>query len=54
MLDVLRRLDEDYRKTRESNLSETSNLLISTAHAMSEDVAAWQELYGRKCLSLPA
>jgi hypothetical protein len=35
-------------------LSETSNLLISTARLMSEDVAAWQELYGRKWLSLPA
>jgi putative ABC transport system permease protein len=51
-------LEDDYEKARvmtpDLALSETSNLLISTARLMSEDVAAWQELYGRKWLSLPA
>ena len=28
--------------------------LIETARVMSEDLAAWQELYGRKRLNLPA
>jgi hypothetical protein len=56
MVDALRALEDDYRKAmaRDLSLTETSSLLISTAHAMSEDVAAWQELYGRKWLSLPA
>jgi hypothetical protein len=35
-------------------LDETAQMLIATAQAMSEDVAAWQELYGRKRLTLPA
>jgi hypothetical protein len=55
MLNALRALQGDYTKamTRNISLRETSDLLIATAHAMSEDVAAWQELYGRKWLSLP-
>jgi hypothetical protein len=35
-------------------LNDTADLLISAARAMSEDLAAWQELYGRKRLTLPA
>jgi hypothetical protein len=58
MQDALGTLEDDYEKARvmtpDLALSETSNLLISTARLMSEDVAAWQELYGRKWLSLPA
>jgi hypothetical protein len=58
MLDALDALEDDYEKARDMtpdlSLSETSTLLISTARLMSEDVAAWQELYGRKWLSLPA
>jgi hypothetical protein len=58
MLDALGALEQDYGKamamTRELTLAETSNLLLSTARVMSEDVAAWQELYGRKWLRLPA
>jgi hypothetical protein len=53
MLDTLGALEQDYGKakamTRDLTLAETSNLLIA-----SEDVAAWQELYGRKWLRLPA
>jgi hypothetical protein len=29
-------------------------MLIATARILSEDVAAWQQLYGRKRLTLPA
>ena len=29
-------------------------MLIETAETMSEDLDAWQELYGRKRLTLPA
>jgi hypothetical protein len=34
-------------------LGDTADLLISAARIMSEDLAAWQELYGRKRLTLP-
>jgi hypothetical protein len=58
MLDTLGALEQDYGKakamTRDLTLAETSNLLLATARVMSEDVAAWQELYGRKWLRLPA
>jgi hypothetical protein len=51
-LDALDALEDDYEKARDLtpdlSLSETSAFLISTARLMSEDVAAWQELYGRK------
>jgi hypothetical protein len=55
MFAALLTLQDDYRSAmqRDLSLSETTALLISTAHAMSEDVAAWQELYGRKWLTLP-
>ena len=32
----------------------TAKTPIRTARAMSEDLAAWQDLYGRKRLMLPA
>ena len=35
-------------------LDKTADILIETARVMSEDLAAWQELYGRKRLVLPA
>jgi hypothetical protein len=35
-------------------LDRTADMLIETARVMSEDLAAWQELYGRKRLVLPA
>jgi hypothetical protein len=35
-------------------LGDTADLLIAAARIMSEDLAAWQELYGRKRLTLPA
>jgi hypothetical protein len=39
---------------RENNLDLTANMLLNAARVMSEDVSAWQELYGRKRLTLPA
>ena len=39
---------------QEIDLDQTSDLLILTAHVKSDDVSAWQDLYGRKRLSLPA
>jgi Protein of unknown function (DUF4231) len=56
MADALLVLQDEFARAteRDVTLEETSDLLISTAHAMSEDVAAWQELYGRKWLTLPA
>lgn len=49
-------LKKDFVKTmsREIDLHETIEMLISAARAMSEDTASWQELYGRKRLVLPA
>ena len=31
-----------------------TSVLITTARVLSEDIAAWQDLYGRKRLTLPA
>jgi len=56
MLHELAALTEDYMAatSRDAGLNATSELLIATARSMSEDLAAWQELYGRKRLTLPA
>jgi hypothetical protein len=55
MLDALGALKDDYNAVEnDTKLNETAELLISTARMMSEDLAAWQELYGRKRLTLPA
>ncbi len=56
MLAQLDRLAEDYRtaESRRIDLEDTAKLLIDTAQTMSGDVDAWQELYGRKRLTLPA
>ncbi len=56
MLAALDKLAQDYRTAegRRIDLEETAEMLIATAQTMSEDVEAWQELYGRKRLTLPA
>jgi hypothetical protein len=46
--------DYDAAISRRSQLEGTAEILIETARVMSEDLAAWQELYGRKRLTLPA
>jgi len=56
MLDLLAGLNDDYARAEERppHLDDTGELLITTARVMSEDLAAWQDLYGRKRLALPA
>ncbi len=56
MLEVLAALKDDYKAAtnHEISLDETAELLLTATRAMSEDVSAWQELYGRKRLMLPA
>jgi hypothetical protein len=55
-LDQLAGLSDDYTRTARSDasLGDTAELLIATARVLSEDIAAWQDLYGRKRLTLPA
>jgi hypothetical protein len=53
---ALRSLQREYRTAidREIDLEATADTLIRTARVMSEDLAAWQDLYRRKRLMLPA
>jgi len=55
-LDQLAELSDDYASAAKDNadLDDTADLLIETARVLSEDIAAWQDLYGRKRLTLPA
>jgi len=55
-LDQLAGLSDDYARTAkgDASLDDTAELLIATARILSEDIAAWQDLYGRKRLTLPA
>jgi hypothetical protein len=55
-LDQLAGLSDDYARATEgdASLDDTAELLIATARVLSEDIAAWQDLYGRKRLTLPA
>jgi hypothetical protein len=55
-LDQLAGLSDDYARTAkgDASLDDSAELLIATARVLSEDIAAWQDLYGRKRLTLPA
>ena len=55
-LDQLAELTDDYASAAndDADLDDTAELLIATARVLSEDIAAWQDLYGRKRLTLPA
>ena len=55
-LDQLAELSEDYAGAAKEDidLDDAADLLIATARVFSEDIAAWQDLYGRKRLTLPA
>jgi len=55
-LDQLAGLSDEYTNMikGEADLDDTAELLIATARVLSEDIAAWQDLYGRKRLTLPA
>lgn len=56
MIAELNDLESTYESTlkQQPQLDRTADLLIETARVLSEDLAAWQELYGRKQLNLPA
>jgi hypothetical protein len=56
MIAELHALESTYltQLERPPQLERTAETLIETARILSEDVAAWQQLYGRKRLSLPA
>jgi hypothetical protein len=51
-LKALKQACEEAR--RNPRLERTAETLIDTARVLSEDLAAWQELYGRKRLNLPS
>jgi hypothetical protein len=55
-LDQLAELSDDYANAakEDTDLDDTAELLIATARVLSEDIAAWQDLYGRKRLTVPA
>jgi hypothetical protein len=55
-LDQLAGLSDDYARAAkgDASLDDTADLLIATARVLSEDITAWQDLYGRKRLTLPA
>jgi hypothetical protein len=56
MIDSLKTLKTDYETAlrRDSDSEATAKRLIRASRVMSEDLAAWEELYGRKRLELPA
>jgi hypothetical protein len=57
MIDSLTSLKVDYESTMAGevgDLDDTAESLIAASRVMSEDLAAWEELYGRKRLVLPA
>jgi hypothetical protein len=55
-IDSLTSLKADYEAAmrREGDLDDTAERLIAASRVMSDDLAAWEELYGRKRLVLPA
>jgi hypothetical protein len=56
MMQTLVMLKGNYAAAKDRNigLDRAAELLLDAARLMSEDVSAWQELYGRKRLTLPA
>jgi len=56
MVAALNELEATYESQlrQQPQLERSGELLIETARVLSEDLAAWQELYGRKRLNLPA
>ncbi|MBX9774274.1 MAG: hypothetical protein K2Y71_07650 [Xanthobacteraceae bacterium] len=56
MVAALNALEATYEAQlrQQPQIERTGALLIETARVLSEDLAAWQELYGRKRLNLPA
>jgi hypothetical protein len=56
MIASLASLKDDYATAmrQDDNLEGTAQRLIAAARIMSEDITAWENLYGRKRLVLPA
>ena len=56
MVAALNELEATYEAQlkQQPQLDRSAEILIETARVLSEDLAAWQELYGRKRLNLPA
>jgi hypothetical protein len=56
MVESLKALKADYESAlrKDSDPETTAKRLIRASRVMSEDLAAWEELYGRKRLELPA
>jgi hypothetical protein len=54
-IDSLTLLKADYEAAmrREADIEDTAVMLITTSRIMSDDLAAWEELFGRKRLTLP-
>jgi hypothetical protein len=52
---ALEGLKRDYAEAKRTlSLGDTGDVLIATARVMTEDLTAWQSIYGRKRLTLPA
>jgi len=52
---ALEDLKRDYAEAKRSlSLADTGDVLIATAQILTEDLSAWQSIYGRKRLTLPA
>ena len=53
--DNLANIERDVEQAKSRlTIESTASVLLSTAHALTEDVRAWQSVYGRKRLNLPA
>jgi hypothetical protein len=51
---ALNALKRDYAEAKRALLlNDTGDVLIGTARILTDDLAAWQSLYGRKRLTLP-
>jgi hypothetical protein len=54
-LAALETLKADYAEAKRTLLlAETGDVSVATAHVLTEDLATWQAIYGRKRLTLPA
>jgi hypothetical protein len=55
-VEALAGLSRDIKKARHSTitLDQTGDILLTTAQVLTEDLAAWQSVYGHKRLELPA
>ncbi|MDU6134408.1 hypothetical protein, partial [Bradyrhizobium sp.] len=53
-VEALNEISGDIKKARSTlRLDETGDMLLTTAQILTEDLAAWQSVYGHKRLELP-